>query len=58
MNAKPGAVVRYVEDEAERIEAEASGPKAISNISYAFARLGGKGAMRWFEELEKRVVVG
>ena len=56
MGARSDAVVRYVDNEAERIAAEAA-PQAISNISYAFAKLGEKGATRWFEELEREGVV-
>ena len=56
MGVRSDAVVCYVEDEVERIAAEAD-PQAISNISYAFAKLGEKGPTRWFEELEKKHVV-
>ena len=56
MGARSDAVIRYVDIEAERIAVEAK-PQEISNISYAFAKLGEKEATRWFEELEREIVV-
>ena len=56
LGARSDAVVRYVNNEVERIAAEAE-PQQISNISYAFAKLGVKEATRWFEELERESVV-
>ena len=49
-------VIRYIDDDAERIVAEAQ-PQDISNISYAFATLGERSATRWFEQLEREDVV-
>ena len=53
---RPYAVIRYIDDETERIEAEAE-PQELSTISYALAALGEKGATRRFKELEREGVV-